>query len=116
MDTQVADDEIQAIRNIYNDGGHPHIVAITRIGDIPQNIFIDMELCDLNLDDFIHSKRDPAMVPAYFVKDQPPPLKSRQIWNIMSHIAQGVDFLHRKKMVHRDLKPVNGIDCHILHI
>jgi serine/threonine protein kinase len=109
VDAQVADDEIQAIRNIFSDGGHRHIIAIMKIGDIPQNIFIDMELCDLNLDDFIYCRKDPAVVPTYFVKDQPPPLKSRQIWNIMSQIAQGVEFLHGKRMVHRDLKPVNGI-------
>jgi serine/threonine protein kinase len=115
VDTQVADDEIRAIRDLYHDGGHRHIVTITKIGDIPQNIFIDMELCDLNLDDFIHCRKD-GIVPTYFVKDEPPPVKSQQIWNVMSQIALGVEFLHGKKMVHRDLKPVNGIDCHALHI
>ena len=71
-------------------------------------MFIDMELCDLNLDDYIHCTKSEAMVPTYFIKDQPPPIKSLQIWNVMLHIANGVEFLHRKRMIHRDLKPANS--------
>jgi hypothetical protein len=87
-------------------------VEITAIGDIPQNIFIDMELCDLNLDDFIYCKKDQSLVPTYFVKNKPPPLKSQQICHVMWQISQGIEFLHRMEMVHRDLKPANGIRLH----
>jgi len=109
VDSQAIDDEIRAILSLYAAGGHKHIVTITEIGDIPQNVFIDMELCDLTLHDYIYCKKDRSEDLPYFVKDQPPPMKSQQIWNVMLDIAQGVEFLHTKRMVHRDLKPVNGI-------
>jgi serine/threonine protein kinase len=94
---------------LYEGGGNPHIVAILKIGDIPQNVFFDMELCDMNLADYIYGTLDESTAATYFIKDQPPPMKSRQIWNVMLQITRGVEFLHGKNMVHRDLKPVNGI-------
>lgn len=35
----------------------------------------------------------------------------QNLWTIMNQIAQGVEFIHRKKHVHRDLKPLNGKSC-----
>ena len=80
-----------------------------KIGELrnSQDLFIDMELCDLNLLEYI----DPGLQgskPIMFVRDQPPPVKARQIWNVMLQIATGVDYLHGKHVVHRDLKPANG--------
>jgi serine/threonine protein kinase len=101
---------------LYKGGGNPYIVTILKIGDIPQNVFFDMELCDMNLADYIYgSENEGTVVATYFIKDHPPPLKSQQIWNVMLQITKGVEFLHGKKMVHRDLKPVNGTH-HILTI
>lgn len=88
---------------------HPNIVTVLKIGDLPPCVFIDMELCELNLDDYIYCKKDPSAVATYFIKDQIPPLKSQQIWNVMFNIAKGVEFLHGKGMIHRDLKPLNSI-------
>ena len=84
-------------------------MLILKIGDIAPFLFIDMELCDLNLDDYIYSKKDPSTVPINFIKDQPAPLKSQQIWNVMLHVGKGVEFLHNKGMIHRDLKPLNSM-------
>jgi serine/threonine protein kinase len=89
-------------------------VTVLKIGDIPPFLFIDMELCDLNLDDYIYCRKDQSAVPTYFIKNQPPPMKSQQIWNVMLHTARGVAFLHAKGMIHRDLKPLNSLsptDC-----
>jgi serine/threonine protein kinase len=63
----------------------------------------------MNLADYIYGTLDESTAATYFIKDQPPPMKSRQIWNVMLQITRGVEFLHCKYMVHRDLKPVNGI-------
>lgn len=69
-----------------------------------------MELCDLNLDVYIHDdtlSSSPESVP-YFIKTAPPPMKAEQIWNVMKQIASGLKHLHSLSMVHRDLKPANG--------
>ena len=108
IDTKVIENEVEAILKLCRDGGHLHIVTVMRIGDIPPFLFIDMELCDLNLADYIYCTKDRASVPTYFIKDQSPPMKSCQIWNVMLQIAKGVEFLHVRKMVHRDLKPLNS--------
>jgi serine/threonine protein kinase len=81
--------------------------------------FIDMELCDLNLDDYI---RDPesrcvllaenreATTPCckFVSKDAPFHFKAQNIWAIMSDIANGLVAIHDKDLVHRDLKPKNS--------
>jgi len=60
-----------------------------------------MELCDLNLAQYIrHDSR---------LKNPPPEVKAMQNWNIMMQIASGVEFLHNHKEIHRDLKPGNGV-------
>jgi serine/threonine protein kinase len=83
-----------------------------RLGNLAASpyYFIDMELCDLNLEDYIY--RDPDLpiqssVPR-FVKAAPSDVKVLQIWNIMKEITGGVDFIHDKNEVHRDLKPSNS--------
>ena len=79
--------------------------------------FVDMEFCDLTLDQYIHSNRwDIEAMPEQIVKDNPVfvpkdsaiPLKLQNVWTIMSHIAAGIDFMHKHNQVHRDLKPRNG--------
>jgi serine/threonine protein kinase len=108
VSTTVIENEVNAILKLFENGTHPNIVTVLKIGDITPFLFIDMELCDLNLDDYIYCKKDPSTVPINFIKDRPPPLKSQQIWNVMLHVGKGVEFLHGKRMVHRDLKPLNS--------
>jgi hypothetical protein len=71
VDTEVIEDEIQAILKICKGGGHKNVVSMIHIGDIAQNVFIDMEFCDLNLDDFITCRKDQLSAVAYFVRDRP---------------------------------------------
>ena len=70
--------EVETIKIISKHGSHPHIVEVLRLGTIDDYQFIDMELCDLNLEEYIHRSEVPGLsksVP-YFVKDGPPPLES----------------------------------------
>lgn len=116
-----------ALRRI---GGHPNIVVILQDGwkTIPfvgEYYFIDMELCDLNLHDYIQGHRSMTLEvydtldPRIFVPPECDILeKMRNVWAIMIHISQGLEFLHQYGQVHRDLKPRNSksillrsIDC-----
>ena len=70
-----------------------------------------MELCDLNLHDFIYG--DPKLgllfpIPR-FIKNVPSSVKVAQIWNPMEHIACGLVYIHSIHEVHRDLKPRNSM-------
>jgi serine/threonine protein kinase len=106
----VIEHEVEVIRKICGKGAHPHIVAILKFGELLNTsyYFIDMELCDLNLKDFIHSpvSQNPS-IPS-FVENAPPQLRVLQIWNIMMQIASGLVYMHSLNVVHRDLKPANG--------
>ena len=109
VDLKVVDNEVQVLKELSKES-HPNIVAVLRIGQLrnSQDLFIDMELCDLNLWDYIHGTKARHSVPTFFVKDQPPPMLAKQIWNVMLQITTGVEYLHRSHVVHRDLKPANG--------
>jgi serine/threonine protein kinase len=104
--------EAQAITKICGQGAHRNIVAVLKLGELRDTsyYFIDMELCDLNLAEYIHRQALPNPLESipYFIKDAPPPMKAQQIWNIMQQIASGIKYIHSLKVVHRDLKPTNG--------
>jgi len=89
-----------------------NIVTILDFGKLPRTpfYFIDMELCEISLEDYIYPSEplnSTQSIP-FFVKEAPPPMKARQIWNIMKQIANGVVYLHGLGIVHRDLKPPNS--------
>ena len=97
--------------------GHGNIVQILlhdwfKSGSI---YFIDMELCNLNLHDYIYRTEEYSRHASAFsnnltfvVEDSSPQLKLVNIWTIIDHIAQGLEFIHEKHYIHRDLKPLNS--------
>ena len=101
--------EAKAIQKVCGKGSHPHIVEVLRIGELrnSSDYFIDMELCDLNLADYIYSETPRDGLP-FYNKVASPPLRAQQIWYVLIHIASGLKFMHSIRMVHRDLKPANG--------
>jgi serine/threonine protein kinase len=107
--------EASAIIKLSAQGGHKHIINFLRLGELRHSAyyFIDMELCDLNLETFVHSPSPSPTNPSesipYFIRDRPPPIKAQQIWNVMRQITCGTEYIHSLNLVHRDLKPANNM-------
>jgi hypothetical protein len=77
---KVIANEIKVLSELCHQGAHQHIVAVLRIGELrnSQYVFIDTELCDLNLAEYIRGTKPQDLVPMYFIKDQPVLMKARQ--------------------------------------
>jgi len=108
--------EVDAIKKLCGLDSHDNIIQVLNHGHLSNPIFyfIDMELCDLNLHDYIHGQRPltqsqsgsvPHLIDAEGVKS------ILQIWTVMGQIASGVEYIHRQNQVHRDIKPANGERC-----
>ena len=85
-------------------GGHVNLIAVLRHNQLPHShlYYIDMELCDFDLHDYIHS---------WSLYDLSGPERKRSpsnIFNITREIASGLEFIHKHNKVHRDLKPQNS--------
>ena len=116
------ENEARVIDSIIKNGGHKNIIAIMDHGWLKGRFgvyFIDMELADWTLADYVD----------YLDKDQPSALdidkmisedavfvhrgcsfqeRIRNMWTIGSHIVGGLEFMHFHGHAHRDLKPSNG--------
>ena len=110
--------EIRAIQKVCSEQGtHQNIVKVLKHGNIRSGeyIYIDMELCAINLENYIPilwkpSKEERAKmrqtgVTRIYALD----LRMRYVWVVMMQIANGITFIHRQSEVHRDLKPQNGV-------
>jgi len=104
--------EVKAIKRLCGPGAHVNIVQVLNHGHLSNApfYFIDMEFCDLNLHDYIHRKSPPDSSESrpYFIREGSS-VSTGQIWVVMSQIAAGVGYIHRKGHIHRDIKPANGV-------
>lgn len=93
--------EVRAINKLCKPGGNRNIVAVLRQGEVRFAAFhyIDMELCDQNLEQYIYQDRTGSG--EHFTM--------LEVWTVMVQIANGVAFIHEQGEVHRDLKPRNSI-------
>jgi serine/threonine protein kinase len=108
FDPKELKNEIRAVLKLCTPGSHKNIVSVfnepTPVG--ASLYFFDMELCDLNLDNFIHGIIPPGV--PYFAVHLPPRLRQAQLWHIMEDVTSGVAFIHSHVEVHRDIKPANS--------
>jgi serine/threonine protein kinase len=113
------ENEARAITSLTQEGGHPNIVTIFKHGWLHGSLYaIDMELCDLSLDDYITGTRplcqdgetpDSALFPVFAGPDISAVERVLNIWTIMTQVAGGLEFIHDHDQVHRDLKPSNSL-------
>jgi len=117
----IVQNEIRTLLELNNKGPHDNIVRMLNHGWLgnPHNYFyMDMELCDINLHEYIYLPRSlnfdvgllsSMRTPTYVGENCSPLVRVRNILTIMTHISRGLEFLHRHNQVHRDLKPRNGL-------
>ena len=92
---------------------HPNIIQYIQDGmRTPSSIcFIDMEFCEMNLEQFIHGTR--TVTGTYGLpqwdKENPDVFL---IIAIFQQLLSGLDFIHRKNLIHRDVDPKNSIAPH----
>lgn len=68
--------------------------------------YIDMELCDFDLHNYIYDgEQYQVSTSARFRKKR----AASDILTIVTQITAGIAFLHKHRLVHRDLKPKNSI-------
>jgi serine/threonine protein kinase len=116
--------EARVVSSLRENGGNPNIIDIldhgwlTSLADI---YFIDMELGDFTLADYIDyiynrgsniSKANidaiPSSNPVFIRENCSVPERMQNVFSIGNDIARGLEFMHSLHHVHRDLKPSNG--------
>lgn len=113
--------EIKAIEDLLTDNPHPNIISVLSHGSLTHpfnSYFIDMELCQIDLHDYIYGDRVHVMSLleddlsgeniVFVCQDSTSLQKFRNTFAIMTHIANGLGHMHSHSLVHRDLKPRNG--------
>lgn len=118
--------EARVISSFQANSGHRNIVKILGQGWVKSSFnyyFIDMELCEFTLNDYIKYHRDsePLLVaknsidslyPAFAEQGTSMMSRMHNVWAIGEQIACGLEFMHQHGLVHRDLKPCNGTLIH----
>jgi serine/threonine protein kinase len=110
------ENEVTAITALCGEGSCDTIVTVLRHGWLPRNpsyYFIDMEYCGITLESKI-----PEIWRDLRATEGRPILKNFD-WVAVTDagvdIAKGLEYIHNHGMVHRDLKPRNGISTYLLH-
>jgi serine/threonine protein kinase len=120
--------EVRAVTKLCLSQPHENIVKVVQYGMLSDSewpyYFFDMELCEYNLDTYIHRLWTPSCLEEMLADSCNEPIvdpkpRMRYIWVIMAQITNGIVFVHKNKEVHRDLKPRNGVSdviCKVINM
>jgi|SRR5271170_1348466 len=99
-------------------GGHVNVIAFFDHGVLRPFpcYFIDMELCDFSLSDYLYEhndsiqgfEEDPECWPALVPGGSSVFKRMQNLCRVGGDIACGLEFLHSLYVIHRDIKPANG--------
>lgn len=108
MDEETIANEARAI-TILCRNSHVNIIHVFEHGYLnAASYFIDMELCELNLDEYIRGRKTGV----YGLLDWAEAAKQGYTIfltvAIMQQLLSGLIFIHHHREVHRDLDPKNG--------
>lgn len=88
------------------------MIAILNHGwlNTDQYYYFDMELCIMNLENFIEADFRTISESQYLNPDciEGNLPRCLNMWTIARHIACGLEHIHHHRELHRDLKPRNG--------
>jgi len=93
---------------------YTNIVQVFNYGQLNPDgavYFIDMELCDMSLEDYLQGQELEHMSWAA-IREQEEVLT--HAYNILQQILNGLIFIHCLHEVHRDLSPANGMPTRFL--
>ena len=98
--------EFRAIQKLCIESSHENLVAVYRCGRLPGSLYyyIDMEFCDLNLQEYIYDFEHRGSAASKGLA----PLDTKAVLQIMRDVSRGLTFIHERKEVHRDIKPHNS--------
>jgi len=99
--------EVEAMKTVCNKLHTNMIQYIDHGAIVPDSYFIDMELCHINLNQYINGTESISGVhglPAWNKEDPDIFL----IIAILQQLLSGLAFMHKEDKVHRDLDPKNG--------
>ena len=113
--TEEIKNEVEAIKRLHGPDNHQNIVDFFDHGHLEGTsyYFIDMELCDLDLSQYLAGERplaasEPHVGAVFVPNDCELQLKLQNTFIILNHITSALEFAHKLGLVHRDLKPANG--------
>lgn len=105
--------EVRVIEKLGTNGGHQNIICAFGHGKLDEErYYFDMEICVLNLDDYISDNFKSRYGISKYLdlgSAEEDELGCLSFVGIVSHIASGLEFIHANGELHRDLKPRNGI-------
>lgn len=111
------DNETRVIQKFSVSGGHRNIILAQNHGRLDDDHhYFDMELCILNLEDYILGD----IMSSYGISKYVDPRSAEDnlgclsLWGIIKQITSGLKFIHSHGELHRDLKPQNGMSTSIV--
>jgi hypothetical protein len=106
------ENETRVFQTLGANGGHENVILALKHGRLDEDrYYFDMELCILNLADYISGDIKSIYGLSKYIdpKSGLEDLGCLSMWGIINQITDGLAYIHSHNQFHRDLKPQNGI-------